>query len=76
MRSGPVERFIARAVLWWWVFLITIIGLGGNGLLAVRAWQDDAVVPALAFAGCFIGCAVYCWRTFDAADEIRAIFKD
>ena len=71
-----MERILAKALVYWWVVLIVVVGLGGNGYLAVKCLIAGQFVPASLFAICFVGACVYCHRTWNALDEIRGIFRD
>jgi hypothetical protein len=69
-------KIVGTIFLSWWIFLLVIIGLAGNAYLAIKALQAGNIAAGLLFGVCFGGACVYCYRTYNARDEIRGIFRD
>ena len=60
----------------WWIFVLVAFGLAGNAFLAWKLWQGGQIGGAIVLTICFVGACVYLYRTYDAWDEIRGLFKD
>ncbi len=75
-RGKTAGKIVGTIFVSWWIFLLVIIGLAGNAYLAIKALQAGNIAAGLLFGVCFGGACVYCYRTYNARDEIRGIFRD
>jgi hypothetical protein len=69
------EKIMGRAFVSWWLILLIGFGLAGNGFMLFRAIQAGNVIATIMFTIFFGGACVYLYRTYNARDELRGIWK-
>ena len=73
--SKPQYHWGAVLLIAWWVVLVAGFGVVGNLYMTVLALQHGRSGVAIIFAVCAMGGIVYCYRTYCARPELRAIAK-
>ncbi len=59
----------------WWVVIVGGFGVIGNLYLRVLLLRHGETLPAIMFAIFGIGGVAYCYRTYRARAELRALAK-
>jgi hypothetical protein len=70
------EKTVGAVLLSWWLVLLILFGLGFNAFFAFKFWQGGHVGGAIMFAIFFCGACVYLYRTYNARDGFRGLFKE
>jgi ABC-type uncharacterized transport system permease subunit len=64
----------ARLLILSWVIAI-IVGFFASLVMSVMAFRDDTTTSGLTFGVIAIGCAVLCYRTYAARDDLLSDWK-
>lgn len=73
--SKPQYHWGAMLLVAWWVIVVAGFGVIGNVYLTILLLKHGQPGPSVTFAIFAIGSIVYCYRTYRARAELRAITK-
>jgi hypothetical protein len=73
MSDGP-RSLGARLLILCWLAVI-VVGFFASLVMSIMAFRDGATMSGVTLGGIAIGCAVLCYRTYAARDDLLSDWK-
>ena len=72
--SNTPRSLGARLLILCWLIAI-VVGFFASLVMSIMAFRNDTTMSGVTFGAIAIGCALLCYRTYAARDDLLSVWK-